>query len=464
MAAFYASTNRIEVYHLRNLLQTQLPFMSSAAFLAVGLFAFFVWLKQRREFLYLLFFVVSLSAYLRTMHYYVGQQRLLVSDEWFGWVTVSSLFWLVAAVHFFLVQLHQRPQPWLNRTVIGATAAISIVTLPIISTLLQTTNLPSVAGASSLIYVVLLVMGITAYSFDLRSSWQVKSRDGMLLASWSLLSFLFGVYDWMLQSNYVSIEGSYLGSYANFSAYLIFMSILFRRYIGAIDDVQQINASLAQRLQIRETELTESHQRLRKIEHQQVLAQERQRLTQDMHDGLGSSLVSALRVVEHGRMDETEVAQVLKGCIDDLKLAIDSMESVDADLLLLLATLRFRLGPRLESTGIALRWEVEEVPALDWLDPKNSLHILRILQEAFTNIIKHTRATEIRVATKTEGDFVVVTITDNGLGFALEQALKSAGKGLANQQRRAQAIGGEVSWVSNDAGTSVALRLPIRAG
>jgi signal transduction histidine kinase len=130
-----------------------------------------------------------------------------------------------------------------------------------------------------------------------------------------------------------------------------------------------------------------------------MLSQERQRLMQDMHDGLGSSLVSALRVVEDGRLQDMQVAEVLKSCIDDLKLAIDSMEPVEADLLLLLATLRFRLGSRLESTGIILRWEISDVPALDWLDPRNALHILRILQEAFANILKHAQASEIRVTT-----------------------------------------------------------------
>jgi signal transduction histidine kinase len=230
----------------------------------------------------------------------------------------------------------------------------------------------------------------------------------------------------------------------------------------AIDDVKQVNINLEQRLQARETELAVSYEQLRVIEQRQMLSQERQRLMQDMHDGLGSSLTSALRVVEYGRMEEAEVAQMLKGCIDDLKLAIDSMEQVDADLLLLLATLRYRLGPRLERSGIALRWEVTNVPKLDWLDPKNALHILRILQEALTNIIKHTHATEIRVATKAEADYVAVTITDNGHGFAVESALKSGGKGLSNQMSRAEAIGATVKWDSGDTGTCFTLRLPLK--
>ena len=210
-----------------------------------------------------------------------------------------------------------------------------------------------------------------------------------------------------------------------------------------------------------EAELAVTRELLRGVEHRQMLSQERQRLMQDMHDGLGSSLVSALRVVEHGNIDEAEIAQVLKSCIDDLKLAIDSMEPVEADLLLLLATLRFRLEPRLESTGIVLRWEVKSVPDLDWLDPKNALHILRILQEAFTNIIKHTRATKIRVATEVKDDYIAVTITDNGQGFSLEHALKKGGKGLPNQMRRAESIGAKISFDSNDTGMCLTLLLPI---
>ncbi len=208
-------------------------------------------------------------------------------------------------------------------------------------------------------------------------------------------------------------------------------------------------------------ELADSHEKLRAIEQKQTLEQERQRLMQDMHDGLGSSLISALRVVEHNKMDASELAEVLKGCIDDLKLAIDSMEPLDDNLLLLLATLRFRLGPRLENAGIKLIWQVEEIPDLPWLDPKNALHILRILQEAFANIIKHTNATEVRMATMTDGNAVVVAVSDNGLGFDLERALKSGGMGLSGQKSRAAALGGVISWRSDAAGSCVSLRLPI---
>ncbi len=208
-------------------------------------------------------------------------------------------------------------------------------------------------------------------------------------------------------------------------------------------------------------DLADNHEKLRAIEYKKTLQQERLRLMQDMHDGLGSSLISALRVVEHKKLDSDELAEVLKGCIDDLKLAIDSLEPVDDSLLLLLATLRFRLASRLENSGIKIIWKVEEIPALPWLDSKSALHILRILQESFSNIIKHACATEVWVATISEGNAVVVTISDNGIGFDLEHALKSGGMGLLGQRRRAAALGGEVSWFSGSNGTCLTLRLPL---
>jgi len=442
-------------YRLRYLLQVQLPFTSSAAFLAVGLFSLAVWFRLRDETVYLLFFCISVASFLRTLHYHVGESRLPMSDEWFSWLTINSIYWMVLITQFCLNYLHRRALPWLNRIVSGITVCVSIITLPVFSAWLNAYAL------SPLAYMALLVMGSMVAGMGVCQSRRACSRDGLLLSAWALVGMLFGGYDWLLQNNYMDIESIYLGPYSNIGIFIIFMYIIFRRYLQANEHVRQVNSSLQTQLQVREIELLQSHERLRKIEHSQTLSNERQRLMQDMHDGMGSSLLTALLAVERGHIDDSMVAEVLKGCIDDLKLAIDSMEPVAADLLLLLATLRFRLGPRLESAGISLRWEVENIPALDWIDPRNALHILRILQEAFTNIIKHTHATEIRVATGIDMGCVLVMITDNGQGFSVMKGVSSQGKGLDNQIRRATSIGAEIRWDSSNAGTRLTLRLPI---
>lgn len=442
-------------YQVRNFLQVQLPFSGGAAFLAVGLFSLFLWLRMPKESTYLMFFVLSAASFLRTLHYIVGENTLLISEAWFSWLTINSLCWMVLILHFFVNYLHGISIVWMNRLVIGITVLMGVATLPMLAHTLDAYAL------SPLTYIALLAIGSLVAGQGIRQSRQARSRDGLLLSAWAAMGMGLGGYDWLLQNNYLDSENIYLGPYSNIGVFLIFMHIIFRRYMAANDGVRQANAVLKDQLQIRESQLQKTYQRLKEAAHIQTLSQERQRLMQDMHDGMGSSLLTALLSVEKGRIGAPAVAEVLRSCIDDLKLAIDSMEPVQANLLLLLATLRFRLEPRLTSANIKLLWEVENVPLLQWLDPRNALHILRILQEAFANIIKHTQSTEIRMATCTEGDCVLVMVTDNGQGFSPDATLQSKGKGLANQRRRAASIGAQIRWVSSESGTRMTLHLPV---
>jgi len=439
-------------YHVRMWLQQQLPAMLSAAFMAVGVFALFVWLRRQHEIAYLLFFNLAATAFLRGLHFYVD---LRVENDWFAWLTVNSLFWLVLAVHFFLCQLHRRPLAWLTRGLVAVTLAIGVLTLPVLAVL---PNMPTV---TPIVYLVAPAMSLLACVVGGICAWR-HSAEGRLVVYGIVACTAMGMTDWLLQNNVISVEGWYLGAYAPAVCFIAFGILMYRRYVDAIAEVERVNASLAERLARREAELEASHQRLREIELRQTISDERQRLMQDMHDGLGSSLISAIRSVERGNISDARVSQILKDCLDDLKLTIDSMEPVEADLLLLLATLRFRLEPRLEGTGVKLLWEVREMPALPWLNPSSALHILRIVQESIANILRHTLATEIRVGTTAGADGVQVHIADNGQGFDVAQALHNgAGRGLQNQQRRAASVDGKVNWQSNPAGTLFTLWLPL---
>ena len=440
-------------FMVRNFFVTTLPYMSSVALLATGLFTAFVWLGGRREPAYLLFFLMSVSAFIRTLQTYVGIDRLPISDAVFGWVTSHAIFWMLIIVHLFLGQIHRRPQPWLTRGVVGVAVICGLVTFPVAPLLDPTLGAP-------LLYVCILMVGNVVCMTGLWRSWRAGAWEGVWLAGSGLLGVQLGVYDWLLQNNLVNIEGLYISPYINIALAVVFAGIMLRRYVVALSSVEQASRNLADQLARREAELAESYARLRIVEERDTLSKERQRMMQDMHDGMGSSLVTALRAAEYGKLGEVEMVQVLKDCIDDLKLTIDSMELVQTDLLLLVATLRFRLQPRLESTGIRLVWQVEEVPPLTWLDQRNCLHILRILQEAFTNTIKHARASAIVMTTRSERDHVVITIVDDGVGFDVGGATVS-GKGLSNQAGRAEAIGAGVDWTSGSEGTRFRLSLPL---
>jgi signal transduction histidine kinase len=104
---------------------------------------------------------------------------------------------------------------------------------------------------------------------------------------------------------------------------------------------------------------------------------------------------------------------------------------------------------------------MSEVPELEWLDASSSLQILRILQESITNVLKHARATRVRIATAVDSD-VTVTIADDGVGFDPARAeAAGGGRGLRNLRHRAAKLGGDVEIQSNGEGTTVMLRLPL---
>ncbi len=130
---------------------------------------------------------------------------------------------------------------------------------------------------------------------------------------------------------------------------------------------------------------------------------------------------------------------VLQHCIDDLRLTIDSLEPTHQDILTLLGNFRYRIEPRLKMMGIQLKWGVNDIPDLAYLNPRSSLQFLRIVQEAFANIVKHSQCREIGLKVAFTGNHIEVRIQDDGVGS--EGTVASTGKGLKNMNRRAEQMG-----------------------
>ena len=90
------------------------------------------------------------------------------------------------------------------------------------------------------------------------------------------------------------------------------------------------------------------------------------------------------------------------------------------------------------------------------------LHVLRVVQEALTNAVKHAGATRLRVRVDhDESGALFVDVTDNGVGMAsIGRAARNGGRGVENMRERARSLGGELDLTAGDSGTSVRLRMP----
>lgn len=414
-------------YRWRDALQVELPALSAAALLAMGLFAFAVWLRHRRERGYLLFFALALAAALRSLHFRV---ELLERPDWFAWATVNSLFWTLCLVHRFQCGLQERPARWLSHALHACTLLVAMLTLPLLA------RMENSAQLTPLLYLLVVPLALAMAWTSAARAWR-RSVEGMLVAGCLGVAIVFGAVDWLLQSNFIGPEGWYLGPYIPLVIFVTFCWLMVRRYLGALVQVERANEELQAQLQAREQALEASHARLREVARHQTQQEERQRLMQEMHEGLGGSLRDALASLQGGRLPEQEAAELLRGCIEDLSLTIDSLQPGQTDLLLLLGNLRYRLQARLQRCGLSLRWQVSELPALPWLDARAALQVLRLLQQLLM-LLARPGPGEIVVSTRADAYGVAVLLGCAGAAHAEPAELA----GLAGQAR---ALGGRLS-------------------
>jgi len=223
-----------------------------------------------------------------------------------------------------------------------------------------------------------------------------------------------------------------------------------------------MRVTIVQRLHAQQlvTQLEQGQQHLLEAQHQQSVLLERQRVMQDMHDGLGSALSSSLVLLEHGEVTVPQAAVVMRECVDDLRLVVDSLEPTSKDISTLLGMLRYRLQHRLDAAGLHLHWLMADLPALNWLEPSLALDLLRLTQEAIVNVLKHGAATELTLMVQHNDNTIELVVHDNGCGFDLNTV--SLGRGLRNQSRRAERLGGKLKIDSKPgSGTLLCLCLPV---
>jgi signal transduction histidine kinase len=254
----------------------------------------------------------------------------------------------------------------------------------------------------------------------------------------------------------------FLRQYAAVPLFVAFTLVWTQRYRQAFEQVAQLSQGLKQQVDAQRAEIERNVGQLVEAERSRVLSGERERLVSDLHDGLGLHLLTALKMARDPSAGREALAEVLADCLDDLRLAIDSMSNIDErDPVLLLASLRFRLAPRLQAAGVQLDWQVEgEVAPQPWMDAPRALHLLRVVQEALANAVRHAGATRVLLKVQAQGAGVAVAVIDDGRG--IDAAAGPAGHGLASMRRRAALLGATLS-VGPAPGQGTEVRLVLAA-
>jgi signal transduction histidine kinase len=436
---------------IREFLQFVMPVACSVTLLAMGVFFLLFWLSRRAERTHLFLALSCIAWCVCNLQYVLPRRDDAVLNAWYSAVAGSSIAWVMWLIYLFVLQLDSRFSRVIALIMPPFVLIMSFLALPIVP---LNENVGAFYQGANVTVAALVAA---------RIGW-LAIRGGSLelrvVAAALVVTIVAAAHDVGLLAQRIDHEGIYLLPYCSMLVFGSFLFAVQRRYVHAIEEYDHLSSNLAQRLNERERELQANHARLLELERAQTLAAERHRLMHDMHDGLGSALTTSLAMLEQGNVDGAELKSLLLDSIDDLRAVIDSLEPLDGDLTSVLATLRFRLGKRLELAGIGLEWDMQDLPALNWLGPPQALQLMRIVQEVLTNVLKHAHATQMQISARCSGLFIEVCIADNGCGF--DMATTPTGRGLRHLAQRAASLSGSIIIESRPgSGTTVRLLLPI---
>ena len=207
-----------------------------------------------------------------------------------------------------------------------------------------------------------------------------------------------------------------------------------------------------------EAALRAAQEELVRQEVERTRTEERQRMIHDLHDGFGSQLAIARHRLTRESVSQAEIANLLTECISDLYLVVDTLDNNQGKLVEALRALRDRIEKRLSGTPLRIDWNLR-LDAAPFLSPAGIIQVLRILQEAINNTLKHARARHIRIDAHYEpcGE-VTITLQDDGIGLPEKPVF---GHGINSMQRRARSLEGTVRVERSEPGTTVCLRFAL---
>jgi two-component system sensor histidine kinase UhpB len=248
--------------------------------------------------------------------------------------------------------------------------------------------------------------------------------------------------------------------------------------VAVVEDISERRRAEARELQ-EERALLLAAQKLQELARRLVEAEElqRRRIAGELHDRVGQTL-SALNInldIALGMLAEPS-----GGERPELKLRLaDSLALVDGTLQTienLMAELR---PPLLDEYGLsaALAMHVKEFAQRTGLrvsveDPEElgpslrqdaAIALFRIAQEALANVAKHAKASRVKIALERQDGATVLSITDDGLGFDVDERLAHRTRwGVTTMQERAAAVGAEL-YLESAPGTGTTIRVTVPA-
>jgi PAS domain S-box-containing protein len=222
-----------------------------------------------------------------------------------------------------------------------------------------------------------------------------------------------------------------------------------------------------------EEKLNTSYEQIRSLsEHlTNVREEERKHIAREIHDELGQELTVL-------KMDVGSLVKKLPLADDIIRKRLASLSGLIDNIVQSLRRIASELRPSLlDDLGLpaAIAWHMEEFekrsgikahftePKDEWMLPDRvKINLFRIVQEATTNIGRHSKATELHVNLERNDDSIALRVFDNGVGFNTETVLKRNTLGILGMRERSSIVGGKLEIKTAPGnGTEILVSVPL---
>lgn len=215
--------------------------------------------------------------------------------------------------------------------------------------------------------------------------------------------------------------------------------------------------------------LEEHEERLKGL----AVLEERERIAREIHDGLGQALGSLLVKIRgaalrdlpdvKARVALDEAEKIAEEAYAEVRQSIFGLRTIVTRSLGLIPTLAEYLHDFSRQCGITTDLQVPHETAIR-LSLRAEIQLIRVIQEALTNVRRHAQARRAWVSFRVQGEVLEAVIGDDGRGFDLtEVQTRARGHfGLQTMQERSQAVGGKLDIdAAPGKGTKVSVTLPL---
>lgn len=204
----------------------------------------------------------------------------------------------------------------------------------------------------------------------------------------------------------------------------------------------------------KEQELTEKYS-------QDLLRQqerEREYIARELHDGIGQQLTILSKKARDA--NQTELLQLSQDTLDEVRQVGKGLLPLALVSLGITGAIQQLIYTFDEKYDIIFTLEMDSIEGC--FSKEQNVNLYRFVQEAMTNLVKHSQATEVLIEIVRESNSVKLLIEDNGIGFSHEEKYKGQGLGLKTMGQRIRMMGGRVQIrTANNRGTSINANIPI---